>query len=139
MNEEKSGTELRLRIDWSELDLFGHVNNVMYFKYIQAARVHFWDQTGLSRSFEKDQLGAMLLSAQCHFKQPLFYPGNIHIRTKLGFIKNTSFGLTHSMYNEKNELVATGEDVIVFYDYQKHHKVEIPDWLRLNMENIAII
>lgn len=36
-------TELNLRIDWSELDLFGHVNNVMYAKYMQASRVHFME------------------------------------------------------------------------------------------------
>src|SRR5688500_10852052 len=138
MNEEKISTELRLRIDWSELDLFGHVNNVMYFKYLQAARVNFWDLTGLSSSYEKDKLGAMLLSAQCQFKQPLFYPGNILIKTNVQFIKNTSFGLTHSVLNHKNELVATGEDVIVLYNYNTHVKSEIPDWLRGNIENISI-
>lgn len=138
MNEEKISTELRLRIDWSELDLFGHVNNVMYFKYLQAARVNFWDLTGLSSSYEKDKLGAMLLSAQCQFKQPLFYPGNIVIKTNVHFIKNTSFGLNHSILNDKNELVASGEDIIVFYNYIQNIKSAIPDWLRRNMENISI-
>jgi len=35
-------SKLPIRIDWSEMDLFGHVNNVMYFKYIQASRVNYW-------------------------------------------------------------------------------------------------
>lgn len=42
-------TELQLRIDWSELDYFQHVNNVAFFKYIQASRVNYWDIIGLSK------------------------------------------------------------------------------------------
>lgn len=34
-------TSLELRIDWSEMDLFGHVNNVAFFKYVQASRVNY--------------------------------------------------------------------------------------------------
>ncbi|MCE3258723.1 MAG: hypothetical protein K0S12_364, partial [Bacteroidetes bacterium] len=34
-------TEIKIQLDWSEMDLFGHVNNVAYFKYIQAARVNY--------------------------------------------------------------------------------------------------
>ncbi len=129
---------LELRIDWSELDLFGHVNNVMYFKYLQAARVNYWDRTGLSESYERDRLGAMLLSTHCLFKQPLFYPGKITIKTKLEFIKNTSFGLQHHIFNDKNEIAAIGDDVIVFYDYNLNQKSNIPEWLRKNIDHLIL-
>jgi len=126
-------TELKLRIDWSEIDIFGHVNNVMFFKYLQAARVNYWDLIGLSASYEKEQLGAMLASTQCNFKLPLFYPGNILIQTKVEFIKNTSFGFEHMVMNEKGEIAAEGKDVIVVYDYTRGVKAEIPEWLRNNL------
>ena len=42
---------LSLRIDWSELDAYGHVNNVMIMKYMQAARVHYWEELGLQALF----------------------------------------------------------------------------------------
>lgn len=54
--------KLPLRIDWSELDLFGHVNNVAYFKYIQASRVNYWELSGLAASFTGSRLGTVLLS-----------------------------------------------------------------------------
>ena len=34
-------TKLDLRIDWSEIDSFGHINNIAIMKYIQAARVNY--------------------------------------------------------------------------------------------------
>jgi acyl-CoA thioester hydrolase len=133
MDKEGFATELALRIDWSELDLFGHVNNVMYFKYLQSARVNYWDLVGLSNSFLEHKMGAMLLSSQCQFKKPLFYPGNIIIKTHLEFVKNTSFGLVHHIYNGNAEEVASGNDIIVFYNYNKHSKETIPGWLRNNL------
>lgn len=39
-------TEINLRIDWSDIDLLGHVNNVSYFRYIQASRVNYLELTG---------------------------------------------------------------------------------------------
>lgn len=66
--------KLQLRIDWSEMDLFGHVNNVAYFKYIQAARVNYWEISMLSKLFSEMKLGPILLSTGCQFIRPLFYP-----------------------------------------------------------------
>ena len=42
-NAQDWPVRLHLRIDWSEMDVFGHVNNVMFMKYVQAARVHYWE------------------------------------------------------------------------------------------------
>ncbi len=41
-------TNISLRIDWSELDVFGHVNNVAFNKYAQAARLNYVDTIGLN-------------------------------------------------------------------------------------------
>lgn len=56
---------VQLRLDWSEMDLFGHINNVAYFKYLQAARVHFWEEMGLLQNGKPGQVGPMLASAKC--------------------------------------------------------------------------
>lgn len=94
-------TELKLRIDWSEMDLFGHVNNVAFMKYIQAARVNYWESIGLTQIHTSLNKGPMLAQTTCTFLQPLYYPGQISIETSLAFIKNSSFGLTHRILNEK--------------------------------------
>lgn len=124
-------TSLTLRIDWSEMDLFGHVNNVMFMKYIQSARVNYWDilaqEGGLG--------GFMLASTSCQFKKPLYFPGNVKIYTHHQYIKNTSFGLLHQLFNDAGELVAEAQDVIVAYDYSKNEKVILSDSIKHFMEN----
>ncbi len=121
---------LPLRIDWSEMDLFGHVNNVAYFKYIQASRVHCWELSGLAANFTRTRIGPILLSTGCQFKSPLFYPGNIVVHSRVEFIKHTSFGIHHRIKNEADEVAAEAHDVIVMYDFNKNEKVAVPDQFR---------
>lgn len=131
-----TSTTLILRIDWGELDLFGHVNNVVFYRYIQSARVHFWEQIGLYEMFKKEKIAPLLASATIDFKKPLQYPGNVIIQYKPTFVKNTSFGLEYTIMNDQNETTALGRDTMVLYDFKQNIKLTIPDKLR---ENINIL
>jgi acyl-CoA thioester hydrolase len=128
--------KLSLRLDWSEMDMFGHINNVMYFKFIQASRVNYWENVKLMRDYKEQKIGPMLLSTSCHFKKPLFYPGNITLQAKVEFIKNSSMGLHHQIINDKQELAAEAHDVIVLYNFSLNQTVVIPDDLRKGIEEI---
>jgi len=127
--------KLQLRLDWSEMDLFGHINNVMYFKFIQASRVNYWEHVGLMRDYYKDKIGPILVSTGCQFSKPLFYPDNITVEVRVEFIKTTSIGLHHRILNSKNEFSAEAHDVIVLYNFTKNEKVPIPMELRQAIEN----
>ena len=128
--------KLPLRIDWSEMDLFGHINNVAYFKYIQAARVNYWEITKLAADFDKTRIGPILLSTSCQFIKPLFYPGNIVVESRIEFIKITSFGIHHRVLNEQNEVAAEAHDVIVTFDFRKNEKVPVSEEFRRSVETI---
>ncbi len=126
-------TELEIKIDWSEMDLFGHINNVAYFKYIQAARVNYLELVGINTANPENKLSFAVAASSCQFKKPLFYPGNIVVKTKVAWIKNTSFQLDHIIYNNKNEVSAEATDVIVLFDYEKQNKISIFEDLKLKL------
>lgn len=127
---------LTLRIDWSELDIFNHVNNVTYFKYVQASRVNYWEQAGLVHLHKSEGIVPMLLSTQCRFIKPLFYPGLVTIRASIAYIKNSSFGIKHQLYNHLDELVAEAEDVVVLLHEHTNEKVSVPDEIREKIRQI---
>ncbi len=104
-------TKITLRIDWSELDIFGHVNNVAFNKYAQAARLNYMDTIGLMQLHKTQNIGFMVAETNCQFKKELLFPGDIHIQTKIDFVKNTSFALEHTMTNDNSEVVAIAKDV----------------------------
>jgi len=129
-------SKLPIRIDWSEMDLFGHVNNVMYFKYIQASRVNYWEISGLIKEFEQDMLGPILANSTCRFLKPLHYPGNIIVQAEIEFMKNTSFGIHHQILNEAGEMAAEAHDVIVYFDFKTNEKKELPETFRTAVERL---
>ena len=96
---------LEIRIDWSDLDMYEHVNNVSYMRFLQSGRVNFWEATGIHNFYRNSNQGTMLVSTKCEFKKSLHYPGKAIVKTKPDFIGNTSFGLKHLVLNEKNETV----------------------------------
>jgi acyl-CoA thioester hydrolase len=136
MKEKDFPVELKLRIDWSELDYFGHVNNVSFFKYIQASRVNYWDNIGLTKSHRKTNIGPMLASCKCDFKQPLFYPGEIIIHSRVDLIKNTSFSICHRILNDKGQIAAEAQDIMVMFDFNKNEKIIFPKELKEKIEKL---
>ncbi len=119
-----------LRIDWSDLDMYKHVNNLSFIKFMQTGRALFWEATGLTKIYEQTNKGPMVVSTHCDFKRSLYYPGTAIVKTKLAFIKNSSFGLDHLILNKKMEICAEGRDVAVCFDFNKDETYTIPDELR---------
>jgi hypothetical protein len=92
----KNSTKIDIRIDWSEIDLFGHVNNLAIMKYVQAARVNMLEDLKLMQLQAEEKKGPILASIECQFLKPLFYPGQVTVYSNIGAIKNSSFQIHHS-------------------------------------------
>ena len=135
MDSSKFSVELKLRIDWSDLDYFKHVNNVSFFKYIQAARVNYWTKIGLTSLHEKTNIGPILASCKCDFKSPLFFPGEVIIRSCVKDMGNTSFSIQHQLVNDNGKIVAEAIDIIVMFDFADNKKVVIPDDIRKSIRD----
>jgi acyl-CoA thioester hydrolase len=123
---EGFNTEIKIKLDWSEMDLFGHVNNVAYFKYIQAARVNYCELVGINTYRPEEKLSFAVAATNCQFKRPLYFPGEIVVKTKVAWIKNSSLQLDHVIANQNNEIVAEGTDILVLFDYAANAKVNVP-------------
>ena len=134
MSDYKFPVEIKLRLDWSELDLFGHINNVSYFKYLQASRLNYWEQIGLTNWFSNHGIGPILASTRCEFRKPLNYPGSITVKVSVVEMRNTSFSLYHRIIDESGDLAAEGFDVVVLYDYRRNEKFPLPAELRSKVE-----
>jgi acyl-CoA thioester hydrolase len=78
----------------------------------------------------------MLASANFSFRKPLFYPGNIVVKTRMEFIKNTSFGFQHIMLDEKEEIAMEAHDVMVMFDFNTNEKINFPENLKIAVEKL---
>jgi acyl-CoA thioester hydrolase len=127
---------LKLPIDWGDLDYFRHINNIAYYKYIQASRVKYLEKIGLMQMHRKTNIGPILASCKCDFKKPLFYPGQVIVHSRVDLIKNTSISIYHKIMDDKNIIVAEAQDIIVVYDFIKDKKTALPEKIRKRIEKL---
>ncbi len=130
-------TSIQLRIDWSDMDSFGHINNLAILRYAQSARVHFMEELGLMQSHAQTGIGPVLASTNCQFRKQLFYPGQVTVHTRIDRLNNTSFHVRHQILDDAREVVAESLDVLVMFDYRKNAKLTIPQGLRDRMSGTA--
>lgn len=116
----------QLRIDWAEVDAYGHVNNLAIQRYVQSTRVHAMEEVGMMKHHGATGIGPILASTTCHFKKQLFYPGQVTVYARVDHLKTTSFQLHHLVLDEGGELVAEAQDVMVFFDFEENRKRPIP-------------
>lgn len=124
---------LKIRIDWSELDLLGHVNNVSIVKYCQAARIEYVKGIDLP-PYPGMEFGPIEAATSLQFLKQLHYPGMVSIYTFVKETKHTSFILEHHIYTDDGQLAVVCTEVIVCFDFVNQVKVPIPDRIHQQMQ-----
>ena len=112
---------------WGDMDAFGHINNTVYFRYFEDARIAYFDRIGVHEQMETRQTGPILASTRCDFRLPLNYPDRIQIATSCEIISAKKFNMKYVVFSEKyGAIAAEGEGLIVYYDYTDSKSCEIP-------------
>jgi len=110
-----------------ELDFFHHVNNSVYLNWMESARVFFLKEKGISfEDFLSMEAVPVVASARLEFKRPAYIGDRIYIHTWISARKRVAMTIAYDLFNQKNELIHTGDTVLVFVD--KNGKASnIPD------------
>ena len=104
---------INIPVAWGDLDHFGHVNNVVYFRYFQDARIAYFKHIGLMAMYNETKKGPILHSTAANFQKELGYPDDIIVGTTASSMRNSSFVLDYKLESKNSGLVATGTSVIV--------------------------
>lgn len=123
--------EVRIPVQWGDLDALGHVNNTVYFRWFETARIALFEAVGLDNKGQPT-VGPILAHTSCTFREPLGYPDTVLARAGVTKVGNTSFVMRYEVARAAapEGLVAEGEGVIVLVDYGTGEKVPIAGALR---------
>lgn len=114
-------------VHWGAMDAFQHVNNTVYFRYFEDARLAYFAKVGMIDYMEAHQVGPILASTQCRFKMPLRYPDVVHVGARVVRIGEDRFDMAYVVASERREKIAAeGGGLIVSYDYEAGRKVSLP-------------
>lgn len=125
---------VRIPVAWGEQDGFGHLNNIVYFRHMESARMHFLRVTGVLDLHQRTGVGVILAATDCRFLAPVQWPDTLTVETGVTHLGNTSFTMDYVLTNGEGTVVAEGEAVLVMYDYPKATKVPVPDPVREAMQ-----
>ena len=97
---------IELPIQWGEMDAYGHVNNTVFFRFFESARIAFLDRCGFLGAYEELKVGAILHSTSCRFRRPLFYPDTISIGARATEVAEDRFVMEYKIVSHAQNAVA---------------------------------
>jgi acyl-CoA thioester hydrolase len=121
-------------VHWGEMDAYGHVNNAVYFRYFESARIAFLDACGFLETYDTEKVGAILHSTSCRFRQALRYPDTVQVGARATAIGDDRFTNEYRVVSLQHEsVVAEGDGVIVAFDYTRRAKTALPKVVRAKL------
>lgn len=125
------------KVQWGDMDALGHVNNVVYIRYFETARVNFMEQSDLFSELLGDDITIVLARIECNFVQELKYPGEIKLMARIKSIGNSSMVVEHMVVGIDGKIYAFGDGTIVCTrtrkgdsGHTKMEKVSVPVEIR---------
>jgi len=120
-----------LQVRFRDTDAFGHVNNAVFFTYIELARIRYLlDVLRPPEPFERMPL--ILARVELDFRSPIMFGENVEVETRVDRIGRSSIAMSHRLTAGADaRLVGESQSVLVTYDYAVAKPMPVPDdWRR---------
>ncbi len=128
--ERKLLLTTRMPVRWGDMDYYGHVNNTVYFRYFEQARVEWIENMGFPVS-PSEESGAVIVNADCTFRIPVNYPATVEIKVFAGKPGRSSMMTWYELYVVGDErLYAEGSAKVVWMNPATGKSVPLPERLR---------
>ncbi|SDJ01375.1 acyl-CoA thioester hydrolase [Ferrimonas sediminum] len=127
-----------ITVAWGEMDALQHVNNVVYFRYFETARIDFFNQIGLMEALQATGIGPILAQTQCRFKRPVLFPDTLQVGTLIKDLQDDRFTMEYHIFSEAQQCVTTiGSAEVVVFDFNNQRKATLPAAIRARLENYS--
>ena len=114
------------------MDAMGHVNNIVYFQYLESARVGYFEGAGWdSRDTSPTRRGPVLVTQTFNYRRQLRYAADVEVGVACTEVRGRSFVLSYGVFRKgSDELIGDGSSVLVWLDYATNRAIEIPPEVR---------
>lgn len=120
-----------IEVRWGDMDAMGHVNNSIYFRYCESARIALLRSLNITGRAEGSQQGPTLVTTSCDFKREVKYPATLDVGVRVEHISRRSFAMQYAMFLAgTDDLAAVARSVNAWVDYAELRAVELPEELR---------
>ncbi len=119
---------LELAVQWGEMDAYRHVNNAVYFRWFESARMAYFERIGWPAIEAVTGIGPILHSTQARFRAPLAWPDRLVVRAGVSELAADRFTMRYRIESELRggASAAEGWGIVVAYDYRAGLKCALP-------------
>ncbi len=120
---------IRFPVRFRDIDALGHVNNAVYFTYMESARTEYWMKVfGIG---DLREVTFIVAHAECDYKIAARFGDDLEVSIWTSSIGNTSFVWDYEIHNSvSRQLIASGKTIQVYYDYSKGKALPVPEQVR---------
>jgi acyl-CoA thioester hydrolase len=120
----------RMRMRWGDMDALGHMNNTIYFRYFEQARISWFDRIGVDYRTQTE--GPVLGDISCRFLLPIVYPADLEVTLQAGPPRRSAFSLFSEIREalEPARVYARAEAVMVWIDLAAGRSRPLPESIR---------
>ena len=131
--QKKLVNEVTVPLRWGDMDAMGHINNTLYFRYMEICRLDWSFKVGTST--ERSGQGPVIINAFCNFLRQLEYPGDVQVTMFVAKPGRSSFESYHTLQrtDEPGVVYAEGGARIVWTDFAARKSAPMPDWFRQHL------
>jgi acyl-CoA thioester hydrolase len=128
--DKKLTHEMVIPIRWGDMDAMGHVNNTIYFRYLEIARLEWLFRIGGPP--DPQGTGPVIVNAFCNFLRQLEFPGDILAKHYVANPGRSSYDtyITLERTDRPGVIHAEGGSKTVWTDFKAQKSVPLPDWVR---------
>ena len=122
--------EMVIPIRWGDMDAMNHLNNAMYFRYLETVRIEWMRSIGCLPDSKGE--GPVIVNAFCNFYKQLQYPGNVLVKMYVSDPGRTTFETwcTMELTDAPGVVCAAGGATTIWVDFPLQKAKTLPDWLR---------
>ncbi|MGR5298299.1 acyl-CoA thioesterase [Vibrio mediterranei] len=122
-------------VAWGEMDALNHVNNAMYFRYFETARLDYFSHINLMEDMAVTNIGPVLGETYCRYKLPVTYPDTLLVGSRITEVQEDRFKMEYQVVSKKlGKVTTTGTATIVMFDFTTNQKALISDKLMSAIE-----
>ncbi|MBY6196092.1 acyl-CoA thioesterase [Vibrio hangzhouensis] len=117
-------------VAWGEMDALNHVNNAVYFRYFETARLDYFSHINLMEDMAITKIGPVLGDTYCRYKLPVTYPDTLLVGSRISDIQSDRFTMEYQIVSKKlGKVTTTGTATIVMFNFASNQKAQIPQKL----------
>jgi acyl-CoA thioester hydrolase len=128
----------RITTRWSDNDVYGHVNNVVYYSWFDTAVNAYLIEKGALDIHAGSTIG-LVVESHCNYYSPLAFPQNIDAGIRVGHVGNTSVRYELALFAENSlDAAASGHFIHVYVDKVTRRPALLPDALKLALQKLTV-